>query len=82
MSRDSLIPDINTSTFQVTSDASGWTAADTVQEELATQICRGGRRILQLVHKAGDTDCSYISNGIHDRHYGTYVRATIEVQKA
>jgi len=82
MSRDSLIRDINTSTFQFTADASGWVAADTVQEELATQIRRGGRRILQPFHKAGDTDCSYISNGIHDRHYGTYVRATIEVQKA
>jgi hypothetical protein len=34
------------------------------------------------VHQAGDTDCSYISNGAHDRHYGAHVRATIEMQKA
>jgi hypothetical protein len=30
MSLHSIIPDINTSKFQVTADASGWVAADTV----------------------------------------------------
>jgi hypothetical protein len=68
--------------FGVTADASGWVAAGTVQEELATEIGRGDTRIQQSVHKAGDTDCSYISNGTHGCHYGTNVRATIEVQKA
>ena len=77
-----FIPGLNPSTFQVTAHAPERVAADTVQEELATQIRRGGTRIQQCVHKPGDTDCSYISKGTHYRLSGTPVRAKIEMHES
>ena len=77
-----FIPDTNPSMFQVTAHAPERVAADSVQEELATQIRRGGTRIQQCVHKAGDTDCCYISNVTHYRLFGTPVRTKIEMQES